>query len=222
MKQIRIIVTISALTISLLIGLGLQTKAQVMVGNLKVKIDPKQKSVIITKQKMKVIEENCSSMCQLYFATTYQVKYSGYDGVIKPNETLITLEQTVKDGIPAFKLPGYKNDIVGVVLGSSGASGGSVQSLYLIDIISGKKIIITTTDQLNPKWFMMFGLVGYLEKTYSYFQMSNNIKLKNIYLIDTNKFQVVNMYKTRVFWLLIIVSLFIIIALFMIILRKRK
>ena len=83
MKQNKIIIAISMLTISLLIGLGLQIKTQESIGNLKVNIDPNQKSVIITKQKKEVFkEDDCSSMCKLYFATTYQVNTQVMMGVL--------------------------------------------------------------------------------------------------------------------------------------------
>ena len=48
-------------------------------GNLQIKIDNALQSLTITKQGDTILYiDECSSMCDLRFATTYEVKYTGY------------------------------------------------------------------------------------------------------------------------------------------------
>lgn len=150
---------------------GMLTKAQEVnskkmltrIGNIEVELDALNKSVTITKQGKVILDINCDDwiLCNLFIATTYEVIYSGYDGAIDPNETLIPLGNTIEKGIPVFKLPSYDNEIIGFVKGIAGASGGGSQTLYLIDIQTGKHITITSGDQYEPEWIEDSGKLGF-------------------------------------------------------------
>ena len=53
--------------------------------------------------------------------------------------------------------------MIGVVVGSAGASGGGAQTLYLVDTQSGKFLTIATADQNEPEWFVTSDGFGYKE-----------------------------------------------------------
>jgi hypothetical protein len=140
------------------------------IGNLsKIEINPDLDTIIITKENNlpeenpSVIEINGDNSYPYYIllAKTYLVDYAGYDGVVRSKETLINLDRTKEEGMPTFSLPGYKNDVLGILIGFSGASGGSSQSLHLIDIETGKTTTIYSGDQHEPKWFTQNGKLGY-------------------------------------------------------------
>ena len=64
---------------------------------------------------------------------------------------------------PYFKFPNYNGRIIGLVQATAGASGGSTQSFYLINIDTGQWTVITNSDMLTPKWYNENGVFGYIE-----------------------------------------------------------
>jgi hypothetical protein len=148
------------------------------IGNLvKIKFDPYQDTIIIIMKENNLPEDNPgvteingddSYPYYVLLATTYFVDYAGYDGRVSSNETLITLDNAKKTGIPTFSLPGYKNDVMGILIGFSGGSGGSSQKLHLIDIETGDETIISSSDQNEPIWFTQKGVLGYIKTNISY------------------------------------------------------
>ena len=53
-------------------------------------------------------------------------------------------------------------------MGSAGGSGGGSQTLYLIDIVTGKSCFVSVADMREPIWFTNSKHFGYIEKTYRY------------------------------------------------------
>ncbi len=79
MKKI-IIITLTLISGVLLQAQEKNTKVIIKnIGNLEIELDFKTNSIAVQNDGNIVLEEGCTSMCDLYIATTYRVRYSGYD-----------------------------------------------------------------------------------------------------------------------------------------------
>jgi hypothetical protein len=150
------------------------------IGNIaKVEINLGEQSVTVTKKEKDstglksgateiILNDDDSYSLYTLIATTYLVDYSGYDGKVAPNETLITMDKVEKTGIPTFKLPGYQNEVMGIFIGLYGASGGSSQKLHFVDIITGKTTSVSSGDQAEPIWHTDNGKLSYVKMNHIY------------------------------------------------------
>ena len=103
-----------------------------------------------------------------YILETPYFELSGYDGVIDMEKSKGLRSLPKKDftaeAFTKFPFFSQKNNTVGLLIGSAGASGGSRQDVYFINTQTGSFIKIQLTDMQEITWITENGqLIGYKE-----------------------------------------------------------
>ena len=120
--------------------------------------------------------------CGVFNATSLQVIFEGYDGMIEENKSLKAINFNSSDKEVKFlKLPGCNDDIVGFVHATAGATGHGSQVFYLINLNTAQLISIPSVDMQTPQWFYEDEKFGYIQEELIYMGWGRNFPLGGRY-----------------------------------------
>jgi len=129
--------------------------------------------------------------CRIFTVNSYNVQYSGYDGMIAENKSLTEINITNIDTLDLqnIRLPNYTQyNIVGFVLATAGATGHGTQNFYLINLDTAQWTVISNYDMIAPQWFYNKEIFGYIEQKEIYIGSPNfPVGCRYITVIDAFK-----------------------------------
>ena len=143
-------------------------------------------SVVFSIEGFEFLELGCDEWspypCEVFNATSFQVIFEGYDGMIEENKTLKLIDfNNLEKIFKLLRLENCDDDIVGFVHANAGATGHGSQNFYLINLNTAQWLVISNVDMQAPQWFYEDEKFGYIEEELIYMGWGPNFPLGGRY-----------------------------------------